>query len=436
MRRLRWLLAIFMASAMIAAACGDDSTTTAEPDTAEPAPAEPDTAEPAPAEPAPAEPADDAEPAPAEPADEPPMEPLEPITIGVVIPLSGPVAGYGTAQEEALKIFEATQNKAETSPFGYPLRFRIVNDNSDGTQSAGAVRELIADDEVLGIICCSSTAMMLATYDIVAGSEVPVYFHTPNEYPNYNMTDYVYQVGAGTQTDQASLIRDFAASMGIGMDDVGVAFNNDASGELSAKLTRELGFTKVHNFPGDLTDYGPLISEWQADDVKMIFTESNMGSSIHIRRAQVAAGFGVPIIMGQSSVNSSLFETLGDDLETVYLVTFPPLVSDTTTISPPELAEAVTLMVDAFAAEGGNAGNLGLGGVAWSSALSYAAAAQAAYEAGDLTRSGINDVMETQSFISMFGPIQRTPTEHRGLVGAGVVISQYTDGQSIPIPEF
>ena len=60
MRRLRWLIAILLAFAMIAAACGDDdSTTTEEPAADEPAAEEPAAEEPAAEEPAEEEPAEE-----------------------------------------------------------------------------------------------------------------------------------------------------------------------------------------------------------------------------------------------------------------------------------------------------------------------------------------------------------------------------------------
>src|SRR4051812_2568659 len=85
----------------------------------------------------------------------------DPVTIGVIIPQSGAVAAYGRAQEEAFKIFEQVQAEQPTSAFGRKLKFKIVNDNSDASQATAAAREMAADPSVVGIICCSSTALML-----------------------------------------------------------------------------------------------------------------------------------------------------------------------------------------------------------------------------------------------------------------------------------
>ena len=355
----------------------------------------------------------------------------KPITIGVVLSQSGPYAGYGGALDEALKIFDKAQSKGATSPFGRRLEFKIFNDNSDASQATAAVRQLVADPEVVGLICCNATALMLASYPILQNAGIPTIFHTPTHYPNYNETPYIYSITAGTWTEESKIVSALAAHLGIERSDVAYVLNNDASGQTGTKEVTLEGYTQTFNLPATLTDYGPFISQLREKGIKMIMSESLAGSSVHLLRAQLASRWDVPVVLGQSSVGQALFDTLGTELKGIYLISFPAFVTTPELVEPRAFGEAIGGLRAAYEEHGGNMARIGLGGMIWTSLLSFA---DAGAKASALTREGLNEYMETQEFAGVNGLVERRPDEHKGLIGGGSLLFTYEDGEMKVLP--
>lgn len=356
-----------------------------------------------------------------------------PITIGVITPDSGVYAVFGQNEKQAVQIFAKYQKEWG----GRPLKFIYLNDNSDPTQSAADARQLAANPKVMGIIGGTVTALMVAEYPILAAAKIPTYFLSPNPYPNFNHTPFIYgpDVGGGTQLND--LLAASVSYFHIKKSQIAIAVNNDASGQANSTAFQSAGYTNISQFPATLTDFGPYIAQMKAAGIKMLYVNSDSGSQTYIRQAQVAAGWDIPFFAGPSSFNTSFITTVGKQANGVYTAVPPGSVSNPSLLKPKSLAKNVARAQREYRKYGGNAilGNIAQGQISFDGALSFAFAAKGL---NNLTRPRLNSKMENQRFVGVEAVVHRSTSAGNasGLNGPGYVLARYVNGKTRLVKQF
>jgi len=90
------------------------------------------------------------------------------VTIGVVAPIDGGLTsfGHGIANSTQLAVDQANKNK--TIP-GWKIKFKAVNDSSDGPTGAKNVTRLLKDKSVVGIVGPYNSGVALAVLPVLDG---------------------------------------------------------------------------------------------------------------------------------------------------------------------------------------------------------------------------------------------------------------------------
>lgn len=155
------LLALTLIAVPLVAGCAPaaPATPTKAPEPAKPAAATPSA-------PQPTKPA--ATPAAAKPA----APSGEPYKIGFVNSLSGYMAPMGTPERDAVLLLEEKIN-AEGGINGRPLKVIVYDDQSNESQGVMAVKKLIEQDKVLGIVGTSASGIAMAEAPTVEEAKVP-----------------------------------------------------------------------------------------------------------------------------------------------------------------------------------------------------------------------------------------------------------------------
>ncbi|WHZ09849.1 MAG: hypothetical protein OJF60_000288 [Burkholderiaceae bacterium] len=96
----------------------------------------------------------------------------DPVVIGAVIAQTGPVSSLGEGEVKAINMYAKDVN-AKGGIAGHPLKVVILDSAGDPQKAVLNVRKLISEDNVAGVICCTTTPESMAIIDTVQRAEVP-----------------------------------------------------------------------------------------------------------------------------------------------------------------------------------------------------------------------------------------------------------------------
>ena len=94
----------------------------------------------------------------------------EPIKVGVLLPLTGAVAGYGQMALEGMQLAQAM----EPTAMGRPIEFFIVDNKGDTTESTNGATRLIKKENVTAILGPATSSPSMTAGDIAEMSKVPM----------------------------------------------------------------------------------------------------------------------------------------------------------------------------------------------------------------------------------------------------------------------
>ena len=93
------------------------------------------------------------------------------VKIGVIMPMSGPIGGFGQSAVEGLNIMHEMAPKLKN---GDTIKILLVDNKSDKIESANAATKLTADDKVSAIIGALTSNNTMAMTKIAEAAKVPV----------------------------------------------------------------------------------------------------------------------------------------------------------------------------------------------------------------------------------------------------------------------
>jgi len=94
----------------------------------------------------------------------------EPIKIGVYLPLTGDNAFGGELEKQGIEL----AHKEFSTVLGRPVQLVIVDNKSDKVEAANAVKRLIDNDKVLGIIGTYGSSLAMAGGEVAEVKKIPV----------------------------------------------------------------------------------------------------------------------------------------------------------------------------------------------------------------------------------------------------------------------
>lgn len=93
------------------------------------------------------------------------------IKIGVVLPLSGALSGYGQPSQKGLDIIQAI---TPTLKNGDTIKLIVIDDKSDKVEAANAMQRLVSSDKVDAVIGEVTSSNTLAMTKIADDSKTPL----------------------------------------------------------------------------------------------------------------------------------------------------------------------------------------------------------------------------------------------------------------------
>lgn len=248
-----------------------------------------------------------------------------PIIIGVVAPLTGPVALVGKNLESGVLLRFEEINQAG-GILGSRLAATAEDDAAKPEQSVNAVTKLITRDRVSAIIGSVTSPTTLA------GMEVSQKYETPQITPvstspkvTQSGNKWIFRV-AISDRHHAGIIPPFVAAT-LKAKKIAIIHVNDDFGRGGSQLLQEaaakagIQVVAVESYLGDAKDFTAQLSKAKGAGAEALILWSRQADGALIIRQAHQLGVKVPIIGGDAFSSPLLVKLGGDDVEGVYFTT-------------------------------------------------------------------------------------------------------------------
>ncbi|MFP3870391.1 MAG: ABC transporter substrate-binding protein [Syntrophobacteria bacterium] len=245
----------------------------------------------------------------------------ETIKVGIFLPMTGPMADYGRSEWEGI----TAAHDMSSMLSGRKIKLFLEDTRSDNIRAARAVRRLIKEHNVVGVLGGASNATALVGGFIAEESKVPMISPSATSSLVTCRKRYVFRAcfDDSVQGRAAAIVardtmnaKTAAVVVDIAQEDYCVELANlfvKAFGELGSRV---LCSTYIQT--GD-QDFRRQLSEVLSADPDVIYLPNYYRENALIARQARDLGIMVPILMADRAQVSQLIEIGGQAVEKVYL---------------------------------------------------------------------------------------------------------------------
>ncbi len=239
------------------------------------------------------------------------------ILIGVVAPLSGPVAYAGRATIESMRMYIDSVNK-EGGVNGRQIRMIAEDDGYDPGKSVAAVRKLVSVDKVMAIAPIIGTAPILAVREYLNTQKV-VAFNGKAADPFIGNYPYLFGLGTPYEIQGAIAIEFIANDLNAKKngDSIYAVVPDDAFGIAQIKgfepAAKNMGVKlAVEKVPRNADQYGSVVTNIKRSGAKFVITGSPRASTAALMREAEAQNLDVTFVSPNGAVTeAAIFDLAG-----------------------------------------------------------------------------------------------------------------------------
>jgi branched-chain amino acid transport system substrate-binding protein len=250
----------------------------------------------------------------------------EPITVGVIQPLSGPVAASGNYVRMGAEIARDWVN-ARGGVLGRPLRLLIEDNKSDPKEAASAAEKLIVRDQVPIVMGAWGSSMTLAAMPKLEEYGVPMVVETSSAASiTRRGNPWVFRISPPSEMESAG-IEKYLGALGIKQADF-MAVNTDwgrgavgAFGEALRRHGARVG--AVEYMDQAATDMSAQITKVKASGADTLFLTTSVEQiTLVLKQAEEQRLARTIITTGGSSSPTQLVKQAGAAAENTYHIVF------------------------------------------------------------------------------------------------------------------
>lgn len=225
----------------------------------------------------------------------------EPIRIGLLLSLSGPAAPFGIPERNAIQILTKRINE-QGGVNGRPIELIVYDDETNPTQAARGVRQLIRQEKVVTVIGSTIGSGTLAAAPIAMQNKVPMMAPngtvaiTAKDKPFYH---WVFR-SLPSDTEMTLVLLEHATAGG--KNKVGLYYQEDAYGqtmfEYLRKIVKEYGVevVAVASAPVTATDMTPQAMRLRNANPDVVLIQASAPSNgAAFVRAAAQVGLSAPL---------------------------------------------------------------------------------------------------------------------------------------------
>jgi len=352
----------------------------------------------------------------------------DPYRIGAVLSLSGPYAGLGEPEKNAL-MMEVDRINAAGGVNGHPIEVIIEDDATDEAQTVSATTKLIEQDEVLAVIGATGTGQSMAMRGdiqragvpqvslgggtVITGEFDPLVFQTP--WSNTLVVPYLLGYLQDQGVTKIGLISD---SGGFGKD--GIANIEGMVGEYGIEIVANETFNA-----GD-TDMTAQLTKVKGSDAEaLVMWTAGSEAAIVLQNADQLQ-MGIPVYGSHGNARIELVEGAGEAAEGFVFpagkILMPEAYGEGT-----DGFEVATSFVDDYTEAYGEAPST-FAGHAYDG-LYLVVEAMKTLDEG-FTSEDLRDAIEaTSGFVGIGGTFSFSAEDHNGLVENDLVLYKVVGGE-------
>lgn len=349
----------------------------------------------------------------------------EPFRIGMISPLTGPAAPFGTEYAEGARAYVEAWNKRGGYD-GRPIEFELLDDESSSVGAVNAYKRFASDPDTDLIWIGTSSSATLAVKPLASEYEVPIIAGGIVDEIGNPADPYLFKVAAGTQDFQKALVL-WAQEQGF--ERIAMMHATDGYGQAEAvtieRLAGEVGIevVAIETFQNADTNFTIQLTKLRAARPDLVYVAAAGAPAILIFKQYRQLNLDFPIAMTQASISRAFFEGIGgqEKAEGLYMATN---LGNLGTSVGGDAARLYGEMEDGLAKKGTLFNTFG-----WDHGL----LTEWALENSDGSRKGIRDALDQASDVpAINGPFKFTPENHIGQDYRGLTMAVYDGEKFVP----
>lgn len=232
----------------------------------------------------------------------------EPVKLGVVLPLSGPNAAFGTTSLNGIKLAVDQFNAAGGVRSLGGAKIELVIADIPQPNAAGATTQrLISQDKVSGVIGSFVSSITLAASEVTERAGIPIItFSFADQIVGRGYKNVFQLSPKGSVVGRAQFDYAIALAKQSGQDvkKVAILYEDTAYGTAQANGLREgaknagVEVALDEAYPLGITDATPLVNKIRASGAQLVFPVSYLNDSLLIIRTMRQQGITTPTIGG------------------------------------------------------------------------------------------------------------------------------------------
>lgn len=247
----------------------------------------------------------------------------ETIRIGVVLPISGAVGGFGELGKRGIDLAYKAQSKTKN---GDSIELIFIDNKSDKIESANAMQKLVSSDKVSVVIGPMISTNALAMTKIADDSKTPLISPVATNDRVTKGKKFVSRVSFADSFQ--GIIAANLAYKDLGLKKAAVLFDNSSDYSIGLARAFKNQFKKLGgeivieaNAQSGTKDFKAQISSIKAKNPDILYLPIyyNEGALIAVQAKQL--GLSVPTIGGDGLVSNKIFFDVAKDAGNGYMVT-------------------------------------------------------------------------------------------------------------------
>lgn len=350
------------------------------------------------------------------------------LTVGVVLPLTGPASGLGIPMKNQIALWPK-------SIAGENLKVLVLDDATDPTTGVKDAQRLVTEDKVDVIIGSAATPVAIPMADVAAESGTVQLAASPAALPP-GKDKWTFRLPQSNDVMAYAVVQHMKSQK---VKTIGFLGYTDAYGELWLKaLTAEaekngMKIVATERFGrADTSVTAQVLKLTSANPDAILIVASGSGAGMP-QKAVMERGYKGKVYQTHAAATQDLMRTAGKDAEGAFVVSGPATVAEQLPDSHPSKKQAVAFVTDYEKAYGPNSRNQFAAHSADALTILEKAVPIALKKAKPGTpefRAALRDALETMGRTTIaHGVLEWTPQNHWGYTNETGVILKVVNGQ-------
>jgi len=351
--------------------------------------------------------------------------------LGAVYDITGAASFMGIPQRNAARMLVDQVNK-QGGINGHPVELRVLDDKSNPSEAALAIKKLIEEDHVLAVLGATTSGASLAMLPIATEKHIPLVSNGLSVRIVEPVEDrkWIFKT-AQTDAHSARVIVSYLIAKKLTNVSF-IASNSDFGSSGLAEFQKlaapaGINLVSVQRYSDSDTDMTPQLAKIKESSAQVLVTWGTVPGTAYVSIGRRQLGLTIPEI--QSASTSAFLEMAGEAANGVLIPSVKLLVADNMPAGDPQAAVVKKFADDYRATFRGQTASI-FAGYAYDGMLLVLAAIRNA--GADPTPAGIRDQLEKLTNLpGVTSVYSMSPTDHNGCSPDAFIWVRIADGKYV-----